>query len=44
MNEIEARMQRLFEAENVCIGQMGWGPRLRHQFGHFTVPPLRGGG
>lgn len=36
MDQLEARMQQLLELKHVSIDQMGWGPRLRHQFGHFT--------
>jgi 2-polyprenyl-3-methyl-5-hydroxy-6-metoxy-1,4-benzoquinol methylase len=33
---LEARMRQLFEFKYGSIDQMGWDPRLRHQFGHFT--------
>jgi hypothetical protein len=36
MDQLEARMQQLFELKHASIDQMGWCPRLRHQFGHFT--------
>ena len=36
MDQLEARMRHLFEFKYGSIDQMGWDPRLRHQFGHFT--------
>ncbi len=34
--QLEARMQQLFEIKHASIDEMGWDPRLRHRFGHFT--------
>jgi 2-polyprenyl-3-methyl-5-hydroxy-6-metoxy-1,4-benzoquinol methylase len=36
----EARLQQLFEVKYEPVGETGWGPRLRQQFGHFSPDDL----
>jgi 2-polyprenyl-3-methyl-5-hydroxy-6-metoxy-1,4-benzoquinol methylase len=36
MDELDTRMQELFEVKHGSVDKTGWSPRLRRQFGYFT--------
>ena len=35
-DQFKARMEQLFDLKYASNGPVGWSPRLRHEFGHFT--------